>query len=68
MEGKGVCWGSGEDGGAYVGSSDGDDAALVAGLHDWRVDAGDGIGEGMEIRGYKLVQWEILPQDVEKLH
>jgi len=52
----------------YVGSSDGNDTALIAGLNNRRVDAGDGVGEGVEIRGYQLVQREILPQDIEELH
>lgn len=53
---------------AYVGGCDGDDTALVAGLNDRRVDAGDGVGEGVEIRGYQLVQGKILSQDIEELH
>ncbi len=61
-------WGGWGGWGTYVGSSDGNDTALIAGLNNRRVDAGDGVGEGVEIRGYQLVQREILPQDIEELH
>ena len=43
----GFSWGG--KGGAYERGGDGDDAALVAGLDDGGVEAGYGVGEGVEV-------------------
>lgn len=52
----------------YIGSSDGNDTSLIPGLHNRGVDTGDGVGEGVEIRGQELVHGEIFPQDIKKGH
>ena len=54
--------------GAYIGSSNRDDSSLIASLYDRRIDASDGVGQGMEIGGQKLMQRKMLPQDIKKLH
>ena len=64
-QGNGLGKGGGE---AYERSADGDDAALVAGLHDGCVDTFDGIGKGVEIAGQELVEGEVFAEDVEELH
>ena len=51
-----------------VESGDGNSAALVAGLDHGSIDAGEGVGKGVEVGGEELVQWEVFAQDVEEAH
>ena len=47
---------------------DRDVPSLVSRLHDWRVDAGDGVGKRCEVGEDEAVVREVGGKDVEELH
>ena len=52
----------------YVWRGHGHGPSLVPRLHHGRVDAFDGVGQGVEIGNEELVLGEIVLQDVEEVH
>lgn len=41
---------------------------LIPRLHDWRIHARDGVGQGVEVARHEAVRGEVLAQDVEEVH